>query len=500
MYKVLVADDEPAAVLYIVKLIELKCPGFEVAGTAANGREILEILKEKNVDVVVSDIQMQKMDGISLVTFLHEKYPYIHSVIVSGYQDFQYAKDALKAEVEDYLVKPVAPREMQQLFEGLRRKLDASYYRRRNYFLHCMGSGETQIKESELKNIFPACRYYGAVIRKNGLVSRFDPFLNQEIFSVEDEQIIIYGRDSREMLYLYPEELIYESFCRMMDHEFDKQKEEGAYLTMVVCREAFDNGEIPHIVQSLYQMLDNSIVIGEEQKIFLGEGREFPGDTDKAVMQFNRMLRLIEMQEYVGLTDEFSRLMAIWEDEKKSQFYVENKVRYLFYEMKNSRFFNGWDEYWVEDAFSDVVSMKELCINIQDILRQYGKVELAAAKKEDREIIFDRAVNYMKEHLQDKLSVQTLCQQIGVSRATLNRLFRMYGRMPYNNYVVKLRIEMAKSIMEQYPESYIKDIAEQTGFSDQFYFSRVFRSVVGMSPSGYMEQFAWKENKEEQKE
>ena len=106
MYRVLIAEDEPAAMQHISTIIRIKCPGFEVAGTADNGKTALEMLETLKPDILITDVKMPVMDGITLVKKAGEKYPEILSVIISGYQDFDYAREALRSGCCDYILKP----------------------------------------------------------------------------------------------------------------------------------------------------------------------------------------------------------------------------------------------------------------------------------------------------------------------------------------------------------------------------------------------------------
>jgi len=148
-YKVMIVEDEPAAAAFIERLIELKCPDYEVAAKAEDGARALELLIDTFVDVVVSDIRMPGMDGIELAGRLKEDYPDILTVIVSGHQEFEYAKGAIRAGVEDYLLKPLDPSEITRIFEGINRKLKRKYWERRNKVLHLLSSGAGEIDEGD---------------------------------------------------------------------------------------------------------------------------------------------------------------------------------------------------------------------------------------------------------------------------------------------------------------------------------------------------------------
>lgn len=94
-YRVVLADDEPEVLRSIQRTLDWEKYGFSVVGAFLNGLDVLEFLENHDVDIVFTDIRMPFMDGIELMHKIKEKYPYIKLVIISGYDDFQYAKEAL---------------------------------------------------------------------------------------------------------------------------------------------------------------------------------------------------------------------------------------------------------------------------------------------------------------------------------------------------------------------------------------------------------------------
>jgi|GEM_PF-220318 len=535
-YQVLIAEDEPAAAAFIAKIMELKCPDYEVIGLAEDGRAALELLEKTPVDVVISDVRMPGMDGIELAQQIRDRYPDIRTVIVSGHQEFEYAKGALRAGVEDYLLKPLDPQEVQALFEKIGAKLRRSYWQRRNRVLHLLSEGAAPADEDALTQLFPGHAWNAAIIRKNSVISRFGSALSREIYSDNTENMIIYGRDDMEMLYLGPGELSPANFRAMMDREFEKLGEEGSFLTMVICPEQFAIAQLPEVMQQLYLTLDSSIVIGKDRKLMLGAGPDAgrgeeaaPGgsggvraaagdaarhggaraaaeDTARAGSgtpsaaggktppaaevaseeQFNNLLFLLKRREFRKLGRGLEELFALWEAEERTQFWIEGKVRYLFYELRSSVAPGLWNEYWLDDAFSEARTMPGLCANLLEILQPYID-QTGGADSDGKTVVFRDITEYLKAHLSEGLSVQSVCTEIGISQAALSRLFRTYAGVPYKNYLTNLRIETAKAIMQKNPDMFIKDVAESVGFVDQFYFSRVFRSVTGQSPTEFME-------------
>lgn len=490
-YKVLIVDDEPAAVHFIEKIIELKCPGLEVAATADSGLEALSILNVQPIDVVFTDIMMPEMNGVELVSYICRDFPYICSVVVSGHQDFDFVKETLRTGAADYILKPINLNEMAGLCRTICLKLDTVYHNRRNLFFRRMSKDSCSIDQKELTRLFPSSCYYAAIIRRNGLIPRFNNNFNHEIFSTENSQIIVYGRDDLEMLFLYPEEMIFDDFGRIMNREFEKLKSKESFLTMVISEQRFSSAKLPEMIRRLYQTLDHSVVTGMEQKIRLDETNSPFHDSPQSTEHYQYLLYLLEKKETEHLPSALKTMFGLWEKEHRTQFDVESKVRYLFYHAKSMRIIREWNEYSLEDAFATALTMDELCMNILEILSQNAS-EISTAQY-DKETIFQEVISYMKSHLNGDLSVQNVCKKIGISPATLNRLFRTYTSMPYKNYLTGLRIEHAQIIMQNNPESYIKDIAAYVGFKDQFYFSRVFRSITGISPTEYLENLSPKE-------
>jgi len=106
-FTVIVVEDENLIAKNIVKNIQRANENFEVVSVATDGEDALQQVEEFVPNVVLTDIQMPIMNGLELVKIISEKYPFIRCVIISGHDDFAYAKDALKNHVYDYLLKPI---------------------------------------------------------------------------------------------------------------------------------------------------------------------------------------------------------------------------------------------------------------------------------------------------------------------------------------------------------------------------------------------------------
>lgn len=118
MLQVLLVDDEPFIVQGLSMLIDWNYYGFEIAKTAANGKEALEFLRGKKIDLIITDIKMPEMSGFELLeTVKKEELSDAYFVILSGYSDFSYTKQAIRYDCMDYILKPVQQEELLEVLQ-----------------------------------------------------------------------------------------------------------------------------------------------------------------------------------------------------------------------------------------------------------------------------------------------------------------------------------------------------------------------------------------------
>lgn len=123
-YKVLLVDDEEEVMDVIEHRISWKQMGFEVIGKARNGVKALEISEKMQPDVVITDIKMPYMDGLELARNLKQDNPDVKILILTGFDEFEYAKEAVHLEIEEYILKPVNANELSDCLKHLKDALD----------------------------------------------------------------------------------------------------------------------------------------------------------------------------------------------------------------------------------------------------------------------------------------------------------------------------------------------------------------------------------------
>ncbi|MEF2248241.1 response regulator transcription factor [Paenibacillus sp. IITD108] len=127
MYRVLIVEDEKQIREGLRQLIENLIGGFKIAGVAVNGKEGLELARALRPDIIITDIRMPVMDGLEMISSIREQFADVDIYILSGYEEFEYAKQALRYRVTDYLLKPISRIELAQTLERYKEKRQAQH-------------------------------------------------------------------------------------------------------------------------------------------------------------------------------------------------------------------------------------------------------------------------------------------------------------------------------------------------------------------------------------
>ncbi|MBW7475318.1 response regulator [Paenibacillus oenotherae] len=123
MIKVLIVDDESRARDIIRAVVDWKNLGMEIVGEAEDGQDALRKTEQLQPNIIITDIRMAGIDGLQLLRLLHERYPQIRKIVVSAYDDFYYAVQALRYNTMAYLLKPVNQTELHAVLQNCKSSL-----------------------------------------------------------------------------------------------------------------------------------------------------------------------------------------------------------------------------------------------------------------------------------------------------------------------------------------------------------------------------------------
>jgi len=496
MYKVIIVDDEPAARRHIRLALKKKCENLKVVGEFENGKEAWMEIQKNQPDIVITDVKMPAMDGIELATKIQQHYPSVITLLVSGYSEFDYARRAIKSGVKDYFLKPVAPSDIQVTMQRIEKILDAEAFRNRKRIMHKIAQG-AEIESEKIARYFPQQSYHGCLVRRNGIPRRFFATTDMEIVSDNHEIFFVYGRDEMEELYLYPETLNIAQGCKgFAEKIFYTRKNDTNYVTAIYSEKPFQIADFKSKIKSFYQILESKSTIGKDQILAL---EEIEKTTEKEHQQeennLERIKYYLSQRRYAEAKNEIDKNFKKYERGGCTQLEVEMKARQIFwmtlpYIQKDDTIQNR--ETVLDDIFLSALNLNEVKESIYTELFQNGDEKLSY--KANSKEFFDNIIQYIDENLAEPLSLQTLCKEMGISQTHLSKQFRKNTKMSFGNYLTKIRMEKAKQLLREVPDIYICDVASLVGYNDQFYFSKVFHSYVGVSPSSYSENVESKEN------
>lgn len=481
MYKVLLVDDEPASISLMKTIIE-RCQGFSVIGIAESGHQCLRQIEEDRPDIVITDIKMPGMTGVELVKHIHEAYPDIIMLAVSGYSEFGYAKAMLRYGVMDYLLKPIVPSEMREVMESVKKQADSLYRIKRNRILH----QQDNVNDEEVKQYFPYPFYSGILIRKNGLPRRFEENAHEEIFQ-EMNDIFYFGRDKMETLYLFPSDILVQD---MVESILKKEQEDAGYITAVLTKNPIPVEKLLERIRSMYWLLDVRLVNGVDQVMYLEEYQQ--EEIKKSQYNIKKMLSkfesFVEAQRKEEAKKELDRLTAYWESIEISQWELERIVDYIMVVCTDFMENISWDvrdNNVYDDMFYSQNNIRDIMTEVKNnIFREKAETE---SIKLDTPEFFQAITRYLENHISENMTLKSIGKEFGISQTYLGTLFCKYNHKPFSHYLMELRLEKAKKIFQVESDLLIKDVASMTGYRDQFYFSRIFRAYTGMSPTEYIE-------------
>ncbi len=125
MYKFLMVDDEEIVRRGFSRKIDWEGLGFQFLDPCVDGEQAIEAIANLRPDVVMTDIYMPRVDGLAVAEYIAERHPDIVIIILSGYDEFEYARKAIRSKVFEYVLKPVTSRDLNGLLARLKAKLDA---------------------------------------------------------------------------------------------------------------------------------------------------------------------------------------------------------------------------------------------------------------------------------------------------------------------------------------------------------------------------------------
>lgn len=502
MIRTLVVDDEPYLRNSIKKTIESMNSCFEVIAMAGNGRQALSIVLEQHPDVVFLDIRMPIMDGLA---FLEKISAYPNKplcIILTGYSEFEYAKKALKYHVYDYILKPIHLEQMQALLNSIQSDLSTENEKLENAYFHHMFKGmrlPVSFSAQDPAKIFSEYSGFNLYYMIAGSYmyiknNQFNP--TGQDWSIEQfcnnfncflpphaKAWFISGENSNELLIIvgYHTLASPDAPNKIAAKLYDCYK--GQEIPFTLCF----NPTILNISQIRNSAID--LKYYSTQKIIFGYSSLHCLRTDFAdkqqaelVMDYQDLKNIISEKRYQDFKINISVFLKYFETKKIYQYQLRTELVKLL-QILHQTYFSEEQQHFVEDIITNTYSYTELTQLFMQNINEYSDNYY----QELTENIAENIKKYIDEHYMEQLTLKQVAEHFFISQSTLSRSFKKLYKISPNEYIMEKRIAKSKDLLQVFPPLNIKQIAAMVGYTDPFYFSRIFKIVTGTSPTAFRE-------------
>ncbi|GIO14837.1 hypothetical protein J19TS2_43920 [Cohnella xylanilytica] len=502
MIHIAVVDDEERIRLGLAKLIEKTGEEYKVVGCFAGGSELLESLNEIQADLVITDIKMPQMNGLQLIEKVQQRRPKIKFAIVSGFNDFDFARQAIRQGVEDYLLKPVDQGELATLLQRIKNNIELERYRKevateehirlllRNDIDHLpehmkQGASRDLAQTSLLKDHLAV------------LLVRTEPELPSERL----EQLVGYWNRERRLIAWEPRHTAVVAAIREGDHA-DTVRELGHTLLQQLPHSAAARIGVSGIHQGplklreaylqaeagmQYAWYDAGAKAMADESVLAKKPDEPYNPLRLLEKEFRPALQVLDFQKAEAAVrdwlDEAGERRPPWRALAEGAAYLFGLIRDEWIERQSQP-----AEYPDDSAppspaaYPDWTAFKAAVLALAD-----GRLDnLKNAKQENR--VVETVKAFIQKNYVEELELQRLADTVYLTPSYLSKLFKTTTGETITDYIISVRIERAKELLLKNPSFKTYEVGEQVGYPDPAYFNKVFKKVTGFTPKEYRER------------
>lgn len=513
MYKLLIVDDEKMIRNGIKTILPWEKIGVDTVFTAASASEAIAIIEQEQPDIMLTDICMTEVSGLELIEQINKANSKIKIIVLTGYDNFEYVQKCCRMQVEDFFLKPADEEELTQAIRKIVLKLDEEKDEVKNQILisRTIGMSEQVKLESGMRNLVHGntkaeelcelLEVYDYSIQNPAQIAVIVPML-----VAEDE-----WEEHHTLLSLSVKNLCMELLdARRQGITFEDH--DGKIVLALFESKEFD--EVMDRVEQLRNLLEDEYNLSP--KIVVGS---IANHFDELSISYNDALYLLNNSQ-----DEFGQIILSKYSERRLHMFHETLAelkRIMIANLGNidkimkafDTFVKATDSYNLSNSMvtrtcfdlagalyfayinetgesvdsklnallSSLVSSsrEEACRFTRSFVEQMFRKE-----EESTHEIVNTAKRYINDHLAEDLSVSDIAAQMFITPNYFSRLFKKVTTEGCNEYIVRKRIEKAKSLLQT---TTIKtgQIALMVGYRDTNYFSLAFKKETGMSPTAY---------------
>lgn len=517
MYRVLLVDDEDLDLEGLTRFIPWESLQMEVVASVNNAISAWDLIQRVELDILITDIRMPKMSGLELARMAQEKHKDIRVVFVSGYEDFQYAKEALQLNASCYLLKPVDDDEMTRELRKLKSQLDMERNRRRTE--HAYKEAVPLLRQDLLLRLLEGktpetdllSRLEEHGVRPNGgqirvAVIEIDDVSWKLNACPDPDKKRTIDEWSQSMIRLCREQRM-ELLCQVAPTRIavilDGESGESASVleavaeqarrampftvTIGLSRDVAQPLQVGVAYQQAVQALESKMFVGKGQVIPIGEIRQH--DLRLAVdldLKLDDLLTAIANYELVDVHDQIGALFA-YVQQFHSRPTSYHFAMYLIVKLDEYLRTLGEDLFGmlgIQLTHLDIVLQFETLDDIQTWFRRnvYTLSEMLHRKKQKKNLkLVQQIVDYIHEHIDEVITLRNASDHFHFTPNYLGHIFKEETGIGFTDYVSRTRLDKARDLLRD-SNMKVYEIADRVGYRNLNYFSRQFKDYCGMSP------------------
>ena len=507
MFNLLIIEDEPIEREVLKLMIQTNCPFIVKIMEAENGFQAIEKCRSFLPDVVIVDINMPGINGLDTIRELKKMKEDLFFLILSSYNRFEYAQEAVKLGVEDFILKPVKIETLKKAFEQIGGKLEsAKQSRTQNSLLLDRMESIRPIVESDC--IFSLIS--GKTDEELERIMAFLGFAVQSGFCLavqyENTPRLIL-RKIKQALQDVGMKCIGEQFNNLLiffileDKLLEERKltEVGRFTSMLLHEMGKDTCRIgvgniyqdtkdlsESYKQALHALKQCSLeeafhIYGEHTAAICRTAPDIPGSARELLCQLKKNDRK-EMGELLSAVS----TELILKSENLAQ--AKERVYNLLLLLTGK----------VRQQYAEVTLLTEFTVSLEEILTLNDTKELTLYlemqlitmqegilkfNRTNNHYIVEQAMMYISENYSHNITLDDMAAYLRISPFYLSRVFKKNTGKNFTDVLAERRIEAAKRLLHQ--KKSIKEVTYETGFNSQNYFSKIFKKYVGCSPREY---------------
>ncbi|OXM84813.1 response regulator transcription factor [Paenibacillus rigui] len=538
MVQLLLVDDEVHVVERFSATIDWKAEGIDQVYKAYSAVEALALLEQFSIDIVITDIQMPGMSGLQLIAEIDRRWQKTKCILLSGYSDFNYAKEAIQYQTEDYLLKPVTEKDLVDTVRRVKDKLTKEWEEvlSKQRLTYTLKENLSLLRANLLNDLLQGRKFAESSLRDKMQMLELSDYHGRSFVVMMvrlEEYFLQYDAHSLSLLEYAIGNMVEELYGERYDTWYTKDAHDYLVFVMLGKQEDGDQegaGWVERTASSL-QSAVKTYLKGKISILISSQG-QFPGDLtslyDRSVAVFRRrignehelfmrlddapvetaiqslpslyepptLIHLLEAARWEQIEQKLNAALEQLESrypesqEHLLEMYFSIASAYTYIAHKNGKQLSDllgtdYDKLTEGHPFRSVNLLREWSLRTLHGI----KADMDQETKDSRTRLINEIRQVIDRKISDDVSLQTIAEHVHLHPVYVSKIYKLETGDNLSDYIHTVRMERAEYLLKNSPNK-IYEIAAQLGYQRPHSFNHAFKKHFGMTPQEYRDQFS----------